>query len=236
MYSIKPLKSERHKIKRTKEQEAYIMPNMGTLNVVGRTGSGKTTIIINLLKNRNMLKDVFDIIYVFTMTPATDLLEHVPDIKEENVFNDDPEKLQELINKSKNMMKNIPFEDVPNVLFILDDIVQSTKMMNSKAMKDIYYGSTHYKCNLWMLSQNYKSIPKKLRCNTHGIILCHGITNGEKEAFTEEWQSAFMDKKRFLKLVDYALENPYSFIFVNATHTNKKEAYRKGFNEILIIE
>jgi type II secretory ATPase GspE/PulE/Tfp pilus assembly ATPase PilB-like protein len=63
MYKIKPLKSARDDIYKTQAQQKYIMPPPGTMIVVGSTGSGKTTIVGNLLCNDNMLKDYYDEIY-----------------------------------------------------------------------------------------------------------------------------------------------------------------------------
>jgi hypothetical protein len=108
--------------------------------------------------------------------------------------------------------------------------------MNCKALKDIFFGGTHAHCSLWLLSQHWKSVPKKLRMNPHSVIICHGINKQEVESFTEEWQSPYLEKNDFKELVEYALKEPYSFMFVNATNPNKKEMYRKTFDEILVIE
>ena len=89
---------------------------------------------------------------------------------------------------------------------------------------------------MWLVSQHYKSCPLRLRQNFHSIILCHGLTYQEKEKYVDEWQSPNLTKKEFIALVDYALEEPYSFLFMNATNPDKKQMYRKRFDEILNIE
>jgi hypothetical protein len=234
-FEIKPLKSARANIKLTDAQREYILPPFGTTYFCGRTGSGKTTIICRLLKDKDKLRNYYDKIYVFCMSPCMDLVEHCPQIEEEHLYGEEPEKLKELYDKNKKAVKTMGFDKAPHTLFILDDIVQSNIMMNSKVLRDLFFGGTHAKCSVWLVSQHYKSCPLRLRQNFHSIILCHGLTYQEKEKFVEEWQSAYLTKKEFMALVDYALEKPYSFLFMNATNPNKKKMFRKNFDEVLEI-
>lgn len=237
MYQIKPLKSKRDTIYKTAAQRKHILPPPGTTIFCGRTGSGKTTIVCRLLKDENLLKDYFDEVYVFCLSPCMDIIEHVDQVEEDHMFTeDDPEQLSKIYERNKKMVKDLGFERAPHTLFILDDIVQSNKYMNSKVLRDVFFGGTHAKCSLWLLTQHYKSVPKRLRMNCHGMICCHGLNKQEIEAFSEEWQSAYLDKKQFKNLVEYALTEPYSFMFINATNPNKKEMYRRKFDEILVIE
>jgi hypothetical protein len=166
-----------------------------------------------------------------------DIIEHVDQIEEDHMFtDDDPGQLFKLYERNKKLVKDLGFKRAPHTLFILDDIVQSNTFMNSKVLRDVFFGGTHAKCSLWLLTQHYKSVPKRLRMNCHAMICCHGLNKQEIEAFSEEWQSAYLDKNQFKTIVEYALKNPYSFMFVNATNPNKKEMYRKMFDEILVIE
>lgn len=237
MYTIEPLRSQRDDVKRTPGQKCYAMPPPGTMVVVGSTGSGKTTIVGNLLKKSNMLNKYFDEIYVFCLSPCTTLIDHVKEVKEEHVYlENDPQQLADLYAKQKRAMSSLGFKRTPHVLFILDDIVQSKKFMNAPVLSDIFFGGTHSKCSLWLLSQNYMSVPRRLRMNCHSLILCHGVNNTEIERFSDEWQSAYMLKKEFMDVVKYALTEKYSFLFVNGTHPDKRLMFRRGFNDVLAIE
>lgn len=236
MYKIKPLKSARDGIYKTPAQRAYILPPPGTTIFCGRTGSGKTTIVCRLLKDENKLKEYFDDIYIFCLSPCYDVIEHVPQITEDHMYtDDDPEQLAKIYEKNKAIVKQHGFDKAKHILFILDDIVQSNKFMNSKVLRDIFFGGTHAKCSLWLLTQHYKSIPKRLRMNSHAMICCHGLNKQEIESLCEEYVPPSLTKNEFKDVVDYALKDPYSFLFINSTNPNKKEMYRKNFDEILII-
>ena len=80
------------------------------------------------------------------------------------------------------------------------------------------------------------SVPRRLRMNAHALIICHGVNLTEIERFSTEWQSPYMNKSEFTKLVQFALTDAYSFLFVNGTHPDKKEMYRSGFGTILSIK
>ena len=247
MYKLGGLKSNRDSVKKTAGQKAYELPPPGTCIFVGSTGSGKTSIAGKLLmkpeiaepgqpKNLDMLYGYFDKIYVFCLSPCTSLIDNVEHIVEENVFlEDDPTKLEELYAKQKSCIKKLGFKRTPHVLIILDDIVQSKTFLKSKVLTDIFFGGTHSKFSLWILSQNYMSVPRRLRMNCHSMLLFHGVCGTEIERFSDEWQSPYLKKNDFTDLVNYAIEEPYSFLFVNGTNPNKKKQFRLGFNEGLIL-
>ena len=235
-YRIKPLKSERDSLFKTPAQKAYIMPPPGTMVVCGATGSGKTTIIGNLLKERSMLKGYFDKIYLFCLSPATTLVDNVEELNDDNVFlEDNPEVLAEIYDKQKKNIKSLGFKRCPHILFILDDMIQSKNFLGSKHISNIFFGGTHSKVSLWILSQNYMSVPRRWRMNAHSMILCHGVNNTEIDRFATEWQSCYMTKDEFIELVKHAINEPYSFMFVNGTIPDKRKMFRKGFDTILKI-
>ncbi len=235
-YKIKPLKSARDSIYKTPAQRAYILPPPGTTIFCGRTGSGKTTIVCRLLKDDNKLKDYFDEIYIFCLSPCFDIIEHCG-VDEANMYTDDnPDELAKIYEKNKSIVKEYGFDKAKHILFILDDIVQSNKFMNSKVLRDVFFGGTHAKCSLWLLTQHYKSVPKRLRMNSHAMICCHGLNKQEIESLAEEYMPPSLTKDEFKEVVNYALKDAYSFLFINSTNPKKDESFRKNFDEILIIK
>jgi hypothetical protein len=50
------------------------------------------------------------------MSPCEDLIEHVDQIKEENTFGEDPDKLTELYERNKSLVKSNGFKNSPHTL------------------------------------------------------------------------------------------------------------------------
>tara|TARA_R110000868_G_C10949856_1_gene767729 strand:+ start:2676 stop:3440 length:765 start_codon:yes stop_codon:yes gene_type:complete len=229
-FEIKGLKSKRDSVYKTPAQKAYAMPPPGNTIFVGMTGSGKTNCAASLLKEPEMLKDYFDKIHVICMSPCTTLSDHVDEIEEEDFLTeDDPEDLVEIYNTQKAAIKKLGFKRAPHILIVLDDIVQSKNYMNSKVLKEIFFGGTHNKVSTWLLSQNYVSVPRRLRVNCHALLLFHGSNATELDRFQEEFQTQHMDKKAFRAKVEHTISEPYSFIFCNRTNPNKKKMFLRNF-------
>jgi len=233
---IQPLKSERDGIKKTKLQKEYVMPPPGLTIFVGSTGSGKSVLIANLLSRREMLKNCFDIIYLFCLSPSTLLQDHC-DIKDDKIFTaDEPEKIGKILEIQKKYIEENGFKKAPHILFILDDCVQSNTFMKSKYLKELAFAGTHSKCSTWVTSQNYTSIIRQVRINCHAMIFIHGFKESELTRLTDEHCSAYLNKDDFIKMVKYATAQKYSFLFINCTHPDKKQMFRKNFDEILVIK
>ena len=233
---IKGLKSKRDDIYKTPAQRAYVMIPPGNTIFVGMTGSGKTNVVATILKDEDGLKGYFDKIFVICMSPCTTLSDHVEEIEEDEIMmDDDPEDLIEIYQKQKKIVKDLGFKRAPHILIILDDIVQSKRYMNSRILREIYFGGTHNKVSTWLLSQNYVSVPRNLRVNCHALLLFHGSNATELDRFQDEFQTSFMEKKEFRKLVEETIYEPFSFIFCNRTNPDKSRMFLKKFTTQLIL-
>lgn len=233
---VRVVKSGRDAIKKTAHQKNFTLPPPGLLSIIGSTGSGKTVLICNLLEKR-LLGSAFDLIYVFCMSPCTMIMDDCKKVKKSRVFTDgDPEKLVEIISAQKSFIEKYKFKKAPHILVLLDDMVQDRKFFRHPAMRELAFAGTHMKISTWITSQSYVEIPRAIRINCHSLILFHGMKESEYTRFVDEYQSPYMSKNDFIAMVKYALADPYSFMFVNCTHPNKRLAFRKGWDTILEIK
>lgn len=231
---IKPLKSGRDFVKQRPLMENGTIPGMGAHILVGRSGSGKSCCVANLFKNGHMLKGYYDYVYVFCLSPSNLLLDHCPDIKEKNVIRDDnPKTLERILDAQKDIIEKDGFKKAPKLCFLLDDIISSNKFMNSKPLRDLFYGGTNFKCTTFIMTQSYVKILRSLRINAHSLFLFHGLTDTELIRFAEEHRPAGMSRDDFLRMTNSAIIEPYSFLFCNCSIPDKTKKFRKGFDIIL---
>jgi hypothetical protein len=234
-YDVKAVKSGRDGIHKTKAQIEYTMPPPGSMIIVGRSGSGKSTIVHNLLSRKDMLRGYFDRIYLFCLAPCN-IITKVPGMRPEDVFSDDdPQRLRDIYDFQRSRVTAVGIKKAKHLLFIMDDIVQSRHFMNSQVLRDLFFTGTHSKCSVWILSQSYMAPPRALRINTYSMIICHGLTGTELDRFCAEYQSAYLAKDTFRRMVEICLTAPYSFMFINNTIPNKKKQFRCGFGGIFVI-
>ena len=217
--------------------------NDGTINApgncvfIGRTKSGKSNLLCHILCCPDMYKGYFDIIYLFCVSPSALLINNVKELKEQNIFTDgDPSKLQKILDTQKAVIKEYGWKKAPRICVIADDMAGVRKFMSSKALSTIFYSGSHSKIYTYITVQQYKLLPKSMRANADALFLFHGCVQPELEAFQEEHGPPQLNKKEFIELCQYALDEPFSFMFVNCCIPDKKKKFRKGFETILKIK
>lgn len=232
-FKIEPYKSDRDSIYKTKAQQQFIFPDAGVLLAIGSTGTGKSVIICNLLNK--FVRNYYDDIYVYCLSPCKLLLDVCKIPEEKFLMKDDPEDIVRLVEKQKEEIKAHGFKKAKHILIILDDCAQSNKFMRHPILQELAFAATHSKISVWMTTQSYMQISRRIRINVHYMILCHGLTDGEFIRFAAEYQSPYETKEEFIRKMKWALDEQYSFIFVNNKIPDKHYKFRKGFNEIIVM-
>lgn len=231
-FEVKPLKSGRDNVKVLPCMKEYIQ-GFGAHIFCGKTQSGKSCLIANLLMKGGPLDNFYDYIYLFCLSPSKLILEHCPAIKKNNVIrDDDPKILKKIVDTQKNNCER-NFKKSPFVLIILDDVISSTRFLNCKALKDLFFGGTNFKTSVFVCTQSYVKIPRSLRINNSSITLYHGLVGSELERFADEYRPAEMKEKDFISMVKHAIKEPYSYLFCNNLIADKTKIFRKNHNVLL---
>lgn len=129
------------------------------------------------------------------------------------------------------------------ILLIFDDLVGSHLFTNQKhdAFKGFNTRHRHYSCSILLVSQAYREIPKTIRTNLTCLILFEICSEAELEAISEEYP---MDIKRtnhqtakelWHQMYEYAVNEPYSFLFYNMQPKDKRKRCMKRFDEYLFF-
>lgn len=102
------------------------------------------------------------------------------------------------------------------MLFIFDDLVGSSLFGRSRdnVFKRLNTNHRHYSCSILMVTQAYKEIPRTVRINFSALILFEIPNEKEVETVYEE-NPLMLKKPQWLELYEYAVSEPYSFLYIN---------------------
>jgi hypothetical protein len=210
----------------------------------GASGSGKTSLLLNLLTNPDFYGGYFDLIFLFSETAkegSDDLyMEHASEdsnchIPEENMFKPDKEGLAQLdhiIKTQKQIIKKKGIENAPKILVLFDDIAHSRKFLDSKQYLLLHIANRHLNISTFSLTQSYVKIPRSCRCQISALAFFNGSTNTERLRLSEEHTPPKWTEKEFLEMINFATQKKYEFLFINK-HANMQERYRHNLDNIL---
>ena len=231
-YNIKVKKTNKDSLEQPQSVELDIFPNMpcGML-VVGRSGSGKTQTIVNMMTNKYLLKDYFDEVYLFSDTkPDKELIADLK-LKSKNIISEfDEEKVNEILDKQQAVIDEKGFNKSKKLMFIFDDILSNAKFLKSKTVVKLATANRHFNVSYIFASQYYKKLPPVIRTNARFYIIFPSSMS-EVEKIADELTPPSMSKNQFIDYLKHATKKKYSFMAINA---NSEEPLRRGFDNILI--
>jgi len=202
--------------------------------VIGRSGSGKTNVVLHMLTEPNLLGGVFEPKNIFLICAVKPDPSFVKEIKipKRNVITDfDDDKILKMFKSLEDTIKMKGWRNSPRTLWIFDDILSRKKFLRGKALAQISSAGRHAKLSYIAISQYYKALPPILRTNASYIIY-FSANESENLKFAEEMCPSFMSKKEFLEIIEYCTKERYSFLALNTLADKGKEC-RKGFNDIV---
>lgn len=200
----------------------------------GKSGSGKSNVIIHMLKSAALLKDVFNYIFYFVGSPDDSFIDNIKIPKENIIKNFDETKIESILAKQENLINRVGFakaSKTSNVLLIFDDILSRPKFLKSKIILKLVTECRHYLVSCIFNTQSYNKIPRSVRINCRGIIFFPS-SQGEMSVFSDEQALPGMSRKRFLQLINHCTNEQYQFAFLNLD-APPKEILRKNFDKIV---
>jgi hypothetical protein len=234
-YKIKVSKNRGRHIKQPHCSENDLLPKIpfGCL-AIGKSGSGKSTAVVNLLSNPKLLKDAFDYVLLYTgVHPDKELLRDL-NLKKENIFVDfSEEEVKNTIDKMEAVVKKQGMESTPKLCLIFDDVLASIKFLKSPTLTKLCTAGRHFNCSYILCSQYYKKIPNVVRTNASYYMIFPSSEN-ELIKIADELTPPNMNKKTFLKIAKHATKEPYSFLSIN-TKCDSAKSLIKGFNKVLSL-
>jgi hypothetical protein len=239
-YKIKSIDTQKSKTPLRACMKDGIMPRFPfSMMISGRSGSGKTNCLINILTNEHLLKDYFHFTIVFSPTAGKyDDSYKALKLPPENFKNDfSPDDLNNLIESRKKLIEKKGIESVvknSRVLVILDDVIANRDFLNSPEALKMFSLLRHYQVAIIVLMQSYNKLPRALRINSNATIV-FPATQSEVEVLLDEITPAGLQKKQFQKVIEYCTDGRYDFLYIN-NHAEPNKRIRKNLDEVIDLE
>ena len=189
--------------------------------LVGKKGSGKTTLMLNLLtKKQSPYYKFFDRIFLISPTARKDdkMKELVDDLEEmgqyfEELDNEVLQHILDVIDSFNEEWKQKKKKGKPAHLLILDDCVHMMKRKSSKLLEQVITQNRHFNLFNWILIQKWTGyMPTIIRSNLDNISFFRNDNKKELESFLDEMNG---NPDELRALYDYAVSEPFSFFHIN---------------------
>ena len=202
--------NEIHKKLNEYELSKDFLNKSNTTVFIGRQGSGKTSLCINIVKQ--LYKKCFHFIYVFMpYTSRKSLANNIFDkhLPTEQIYE---ELTQETINDLYAKLK-VNSENNHKSLVIYDDVQKSLKSHSVlMSLKNIIANQRHLGVVNLILLQNYFALDKSLRELINNVVLFKLNKTQTEKVFSECVESA---KEKFEDIRNFVFNKPYTWMFIN---------------------
>ena len=193
--------------------------------IIGSAGSGKTSMMVNLLTSTHAYKKAFHTVHIVMPSHSVASLK-------KNVFKNHPRMHDELTWSVLDGILESVKEDAEekyNSLLILDDVTASLKDKSlQQLLKKTIYNRRHYRLSIMILVQSYNAMPLSIR-KTLSHFLSYKPRN--KKEFTAIFEELiFLDREQGEALTRFVFDKPYQFLFADV---NTNQLY-KYFDRIIV--
>lgn len=198
------------------------------LLLLGRSRSGKTTLLINLLINRKLYYRQFEEIYVFSPTFWLDGKWRNVEIDKSRVFT---ELKLEILAAIISRIKKDPHK---KRLLVLDDCGAEDDIRKSGHKNEIdkmAFLAFHLNCSIIYCAQNKTSLSTPTRHNADGIVVFEPDNQEQLKEIYKEFGVGTI--KEFNQLVDHATREPFDFLFIK--RQGPKRQYYRNFTHRLNV-
>lgn len=197
--------------------------------IVGKPGSGKTSLLINSLINKKenrVYRKVFDKILLVMPKNSRSSIKNNPldDLPEDQLFENMGDHV---IEKIKNIREEFGKDKNKNQLLILDDITAYLKT-DPQSLIELTTNRRHLKLSIIILVQFIRAVPRPVRFQVTHCTFFKPSNNLDLQIIQEEFIN--IDKKDFQKLTQFIFVNNHDFLMIDKNN----ETYYKNLQKIII--
>lgn len=208
--------------------------------IVGPRNRGKSLLIRNLLLRKDLLQKTFKKPnYVIIISPNVDINGDFDEVHGPNVFKYDtydPEMIENLMDRQKQIINRHGRKRCPEILLILDDVLDSGALDYHSKIERIFSRGRHLNLNIILVSQHLNRISRTIRLNNDYFIFFMPNNISELDHFLEQ----YVQKKYHWGMDQYLKEmweeSIYHFILVDFKTRTTARRFRKGFSELINLD
>ena len=241
---ITPIQLKEYNCKQSKYSDVAPKLPMRSM-LVGPSGGGKTVLLTNMILD--IYRDCFSRVYIWspsinvdsTWKPVKDYIrDHIkPNDREKCYFDSyEPSELEQVIKTQQKVIdyqKEQKHKDLYQILIVIDDFADDTNFTRkSQLLHQLYIRGRHYMISTITSTQVYKQISPIVRKNMTHLFIYRLRNYGDLESIVEEL-SAVYDKKTLLQIYHEAIDEPYSFLYVNLMQKDKRKMFMTRFSHYL---
>lgn len=188
----------------------------GTVLIIGKRGSGKSTILKNILYAKRHLP--FGMACSGTEDGNGFFGKFMPSAFVHGEYNG--EAIQRLIDRQKQLASQPG--GAPKVYCILDDCLFEQGVLKRKEVRNLFMNGRHHKIFMACTAQFAGDIPTYARANVDVLFICRETVIANRKRLWEQF-FGMLTFPEFCKLMDATTENYEVLVLDNTVQSNKPE-------------
>lgn len=207
-----------------RENIEYPLPDRSFfMTIIGSAGSGKTSLMVNLLRSPQMYKKAFHHVHLVMPPNSLASLDLKAFKKHDKVW---PELDWDTLDKIHHRAMESSDED-EFTLLVLDDQAAALKDREiQRLMKLLIYNRRHLRLSIIMLVQSYNTIPLPVRKTISHLAMMKPRNKKETKNIFEEL--IFLDPVTADRLMRFVFRERYDFMFCDV----EKSLFFRNFDRI----
>ena len=195
-------------------------------------------------------RGAFDRIYLYSRSASLDkgwdpLRKYVAEVQgvnqddEKTFFDDfDAQALQEQMDlqmRVAQFAKKATHKELPQVLWIFDDLVDDPRIMHSNhnQIATLAICSRHFGGSLWVASQKWRALANIIRVKLNGIFVWPALSNRlERKAIIEEISGRFTPEE-VEEMLQHVSQRPFGFLFADLKTTDPDRMFQDSLVQYL---
>ena len=237
-YLIHPVKTSKDDIKQPALADEGIIPKLGSSIIIsGKSGSGKSVLLYNLMTRKEFYLGAFSKIILISPTAEQDDVQIALKIPQSCIFTDLKQAvgaLQIIERIQTTQITKVGSGKARRICIIYDDVVGHTKFMTSPEFVGSFIRSRHWNCTTFLLTQSFMKVPRvcRLQCS---FIVFFPLSRSEANTVIDEFCPPKTTAQQFERMLMEVLDEKYQFFVVNM-RVPIPIRYRKGLGEIINLD